>query len=234
MSELARQTDDVTGVDADRRHLERGRRVWDRWSDHYRLSEEDFEPMREDAMDRLGLEPGDVALDVGCGPGVNFERLREAVGPEGRVVGIDYSPKMVESARDRVDDNGWENVDVVRADAASVALDEGSFDGAIASLSMSVMPDPRATAENVAAALRPGNRFVVFDLRLVPSGPLRVVNPLLSLFLRWFANWNADDHVPDALRTAFGDVDVVRTYGAGTAYTAVATKADGRDRSTGR
>ncbi len=205
--------------------------MWDRWSDHYRLSESDFEPMREDAMDRLGLERGDAVLDVGCGPGVNFDRLRELVGPEGRVVGVDYSPGMVESARKRVADRGWENVAVVRADAASVGLDSESFDGAIASLSMGVMPDARATAEHVHALLRPGSRFVVFGLRPVPSGPLRVVNPLLSRCLRWVANWNPDNDVPGALRAAFDGVDVARTYGAGTAYTAVAAKAGAPDRS---
>ncbi|WP_121821179.1 class I SAM-dependent methyltransferase [Halostella salina] len=226
MSEPMPRSDGGPENDADRRHLERNRRVWDRWSDHYGLSERDFEPMREDAMARLGVGRGDAVLDIGCGPGVNFDRLRELVGSEGRVVGVDYSPGMVERARARVDDRGWGNVAVVRADATTVEPSGGPFDSAIASLSMSVMPDARATARNVASLLRPGGRFVVFDLRLIPSGPLRVVNPLLSLCLRLVANWNPENDVPGALRATFDGVEAVRTYGAGTAYTAVATRAE--------
>lgn len=210
--------------EVDREHVERSRQLWDRWSGRYGASERDFAPLLDDAVERLGLEPGDDVLDIGCGPGTNLHRLRELVGPHGRVVAVDVSPKMVERARRRVVDEGWENVEVIRADASRLALDQGRFDGALASLSLSVMPDVEAAARRVDAALAPETRVVVLDLRLVPSGPLRLVNPLLSLFYRWFANWNADDDVLDALGEVFDDVAVEETYAAGACYRAVATK----------
>jgi ubiquinone/menaquinone biosynthesis C-methylase UbiE len=205
------------------RHLERSRAVWDRWSDHYGLSENDFEPMREAAIDRLRLGPGDRVLDVGCGPGVNFEYVRRQVGSEGEILAVDYSPEMVERARRRVADRGWENVEVVCADAATADLGAG-FDAAVATLSMSVMPDVRAAVENVHGSLAPGGQFVVFDLRAVPGGPARVLNPLLRGLLYWLANWNPDGDVPGSLAAVFGESDVVETYAAGVAYAALATK----------
>jgi len=204
-------------------HLARSRRVWDRWSDHYGLSERDFEPMREAAIDRLDLGAGDRVLELGCGPGVNFERIRRDVGESGRLVAVDYSPGMVERARRRVEEAGWENVEVVRADATTADLGEG-FDAALATLSLSVMPDVRAAAENAHRSLAPGGRFVVFDLRPVPTGPLRVLNPVLWRFFRTFANWNPDGDVPAALAAVFDRSEVVDTYAAGVAYTAVADK----------
>lgn len=213
----------------DRDHLERSRKVWDRWSDYYGKSEEDFGPMLEEAVGRLTLDRGDSVLEIGCGPGVNFERLRAQVGPAGRIVAVDYSPKMVEKARERAATNGWDNVEVRRADATSVDLDE-TFDGALASLSMSVMPDATAAAQRVRDSLAPGSRFVVFDLRTVPSGPWRVVNPFLSLFYRWFANWNPDADVVGALEATFDEVHVEKTYAAGACYRAVARTADSADR----
>ena len=206
-------------------HLSRGRAVWDRWSDHYGLSESDFEPMRETAMDYLELEPGDGVIDIGCGPGVNFERIRSDVGPDGTLVAVDYSPKMIEKARARVSDHGWGNVDVIRADATTAELGEG-YDAAIATLSMGVMPDCKKAAANVYRSLAPGGRFVVFDLRSVPSGPLRILNPLLRGFLYWFANWNAECDVIDSLEDVFERVDVVETYAAGIGYTVLATKSE--------
>lgn len=206
-------------------HLSRSRAVWDRWSNHYKLSESDFEPMRETAMEYLELESGDRVLDIGCGPGVNFERVRSDVGSDGTLVAVDYSPKMIERARARVADHGWENVEVVRADATTADLGE-CYDAAIATLSMGVMPGCEKAAANIYRSLAPGGRFVVFDLRPVPSGPLRIVNPLLRRFLYWFANWNAEDDVFVSLETVFDRVDVVETYATGIGYTVLAIKAE--------
>ena len=230
MSETTRsaadEIDSDPDSDSDEGHLERSRRVWNWWSDHYELSESDYEPMRETAVGYLGLEPGDAVLDIGCGPGVNFELLRKAVGSEGRVVAVDYSPEMVDRARGRVADRGWENVAVRRADATRVELEPSAYDAAIATLSLSVMPSPERAVERVRDALVPGGRFAVFDIRLVPSGPLRIVNPLLARALHLVANWNADADVPAAAERVFGECEVVETYFAGVNYTAVATRPD--------
>lgn len=219
----SRDTDGVdrsTVAEEHAAHLERSRAVWNRWSDNYTLSERDFEPMREVAIDHLGLQQGDRVLEIGCGPGVNFERVRGDIGPMGELVAVDYSPDMASNARDRIANRGWENVTVRVDDAATADLD-GSFDAALATLSLSIMPDVRKAAETVADVLAPGSRFVVFDLRAIPEGPARVVNPFLRGFLRWFANWNADETVLDALEAVFDRCEVVESYGFGAAYTAV-------------
>jgi len=188
------------------------------------MSERDFEPMREEAIDSLALESGDRVLDIGCGPGVNLAMLREAVGPTGQVVAVDYSLEMVEKARERITDHGWENVEVVRADATRVNFEE-PFDAAIASLSMSLMPDVRRAVENVHRLLAPGAPFVVFDIRPFPEGPARILNPLVWRFLRWYANWNPDDDVLGSLGAVFPECDVLDTHTAGTTYTVLCRKA---------
>ncbi|ELY50058.1 class I SAM-dependent methyltransferase [Natronolimnohabitans innermongolicus] len=207
----------------DEAHLERSKAVWNRWSDWYALSERDLEPIREAAMDRLELESGDRVLDVGCGPGVNLERLRDDVGPNGEVVAVDYSPEMVAKARQRVADHGWENVAVRRADATQMAFDD-PFDAALATLSFSLMPDVRRASESVSDALASDGRFVVFDVRCVQRGPARLANPLLRRFLRWYANWHPDENVLDSLEAVFERCEVVERYAAGAGYTAVCEK----------
>ncbi|WP_339102878.1 methyltransferase domain-containing protein [Haloterrigena salinisoli] len=206
-------------------HLERSRAVWDRWSDWYGMSERDFEPIREAAIDLLELQAGDRVLEIGCGPGVNFERVRRDIGAEGELVAVDYSPEMLENARNRIAAHGWENVELRRADAARTAFDE-PFDAALATLSLSVMPDVRRTVETVSRSLRPGTRFAVVDVRPAPSGPLRVLNPLIRRFLRWYANWNPDGDVVGSLEAVFDRCEIVDTHLAGTAYTAVCEKRD--------
>lgn len=108
---------EVTGEIA----FKRGQHVYDRWSSHGRLYDAVMrltEPLRNDAFTALSVEPGETVLDLGCGPGQNVDRLQEAVGPAGQVVGLDDSPGMVERARARVSDNGWSNVDIVETDDA--------------------------------------------------------------------------------------------------------------------
>ncbi|MDF9744037.1 class I SAM-dependent methyltransferase [Natrinema salsiterrestre] len=204
-------------------HLERSRTVWNRWSDYYGQSERDFEPIREAAIDRLTLEPVDRVLEVGCGPGVNFERIREEIGADGELVAVDYSPGMVANARERIEAHGWENVSVRQADATVVAFDK-PFDAALASLSLSVMPDVRRAVENVYRSLVPGARLAVVDVRPAPSGPLRVLNPLIRRFFRWYANWNPDGDVAGSLEAVFDTCELADTHFAGTAYTALCAK----------
>jgi ubiquinone/menaquinone biosynthesis C-methylase UbiE len=54
---------------------------------------------RRRAAQRLGLNPGDRVLEIGCGTGRNLPYLREAVGPEGRIYGVDLSAGMLAKAR---------------------------------------------------------------------------------------------------------------------------------------
>lgn len=210
-----------------RDHLERSETVWDRWSDWYTLSERDFEPIREDLLAHLDLKPGDRVLDVGCGPGVNFAPIRGAIGDGGRLVAVDYSPEMVAKARTRVDDRGWENVTVERADATTAELG-GPFDAAVATLSLSVMPDVARAVENVHDALEPGGSLAVLDLQPFQFGLRRAVNPLLRRFFQWYANWNPDGDVRDAVDDAYGGYDLLDEHLLGAAYTLVATRSPWR------
>ncbi|GAA0254050.1 class I SAM-dependent methyltransferase [Haladaptatus pallidirubidus] len=119
MTDIERRPEDETQY---RDHLQRSETVWNRWSDWYRTSEQDFEPFRTELITQLGLREGDRVLEIGCGPGVNFSLIWEAIGEDGQLVATDYSPEMVTKARERITTNGWENIEVVRADATTANL----------------------------------------------------------------------------------------------------------------
>src|SRR5712691_9111871 len=94
--------------------------------------------IRPRAVRRLKLKSGDRVLEVGSGTGRNLPHLSRAVGPEGRVYGVDISEGMLARAQESCDRNGWTNVTLIRSDAAEYELPE-AVDGAIFSLSYCVM-----------------------------------------------------------------------------------------------
>jgi len=196
----------------------RCRRLYDRWAERarlYRVVERLSAPIRERALAELAATPGDTAVDVGCGPGGNPAELADAVGPDGRVLGVDVSRGMVRRARERVAGTG--PVEVVRADATRPPLPVDGVDVALASLALSAMPGAATAVEAVADALGPGGRFVVLDGR-APGGVCG--RPVRWLF-SWVANWQPTD-VVGLLRETFASVEVVAEYDAGAAFVAVA------------
>ena len=158
-------------------------RIYRFWAPNYELANVyllgQLPRFRRVAVDKLQLQPGAKVLDLSCGTGANFPLLEAEIGPEGRVVGLDYTPEMVAEARRRVEREGWENVELVEADAASFELDE-RFDAVIWMLAASVVPGWQLALERAAAHLKPGGRLVIADGRLSD---------------RWYAlpfNWVAD------------------------------------------
>lgn len=200
---------------------------WDFWSAReslWSVYESDTQELRRTAVSHLELEPGDTVLDVGCGPGTNFELLREAVGPDGHVLGVDISSGMVDRATERIETHGWDNVDAVRGDATALSVSDGRFDGALATTAVSATPDVRATVENVYATLSADATFAVYDIRLVPSGGGRLLNPVIERFYRAFGNWNRDEDVITELKRSFDNTTVVDEFALGTNYIAIADK----------
>lgn len=120
---------------------------------------------------QLSLRPGDTVVDIGCGTGLNFALLEEAIGPTGRIVAVDLSDDMLAAARRRTQKYGWDNVELLQADATTVTprtvtdLAGGRVDAVLATYSLSLMQDWRAAwAMMLAVAGRPA-RLCVVDMQ---------------------------------------------------------------------
>ena len=113
------------------------------------------------AADALHLSPGDTVVEMGCGTGANLPALRERVGPEGRVVGIDLTPGMLRQARERVERRGWDNVHVCRADATRPPVE--GVDAILESFVVGLLPDPAAAVACWVDAVVPGGRVALLE-----------------------------------------------------------------------
>jgi ubiquinone/menaquinone biosynthesis C-methylase UbiE len=184
------------------------RRVWDYVSGPSTVIERI--PSATTAMHRAmliatGIGPGNAVLDLGCGAGIYFSPVRAAVGRAGRLVGVDLSTAAVRRSRERVEREGWDNVEVHHADAATDDLGEARYDAVFAMYSLSAIPDYRAAIRRAHTALRPGGRMFVADVRLVPGGRAAPLIRLLRAIYRGLAGATGDDITP-AIRETFRTV----------------------------
>lgn len=130
---------------------------------------------RKKAVKALNLQLGDTVVEIGCGTGLNFPLLQKAVGPEGKIIGVDLTDAMLTQARKQIDDRGWSNVELVQSDARSYQFPQ-HVDGVISTFAMMLMPEYDQIVKNGAAALAAGKRFVILDLKEPANLPGWLVN----------------------------------------------------------
>jgi ubiquinone/menaquinone biosynthesis C-methylase UbiE len=124
---------------------------------------------RLQALRALAPQPGMTVVDVGCGTGASFPALVDAVGPSGKVIGVDASTGMLRKAQARVQRSGWHNV--VLRDARSqspelIARELGPIERVHCFLSLSVIDSWRETLDAWWQVLEPGGRIVIADVHI--------------------------------------------------------------------
>ena len=138
------------------------------------------------AVRALDLRPGDSVVDVACGTGLNFPLIEEAIGPDGRIVGVDLTDAMLAQAEDRIKKNGWSNISLVQADAAVFDFPT-EVDAIVSTYALTQVPECAAVIARGATALSGGGRWVVLDL-MVPAKTPRWLMQLGTATLRPFTS----------------------------------------------
>lgn len=151
--------------------------------------------IRARTIEKLALRPGDRVLDVACGTGLSLTALRNAVGPEGEVVGIELSPDMIGLARHRVREAGWTNVRLLESTIESAAI-PGPLDAVLFHFTHDVLRSP-AALERVFNAVRPDARIAFAGMKYAPwwAAPVNLIvrakaRPYMTTFEGLAAPWD--------------------------------------------
>jgi len=121
----------------------------------------DVVAQRRQVLQALALTKAERVLDIGSGPGLLDYDMAGAVGPEGRVRGIDISEAMLAMSRTRCVDQPW--VDFQVADATKLPYSDGSFDAAVSTQVYEYVADIPAALAELYRVLRTGGRAVILD-----------------------------------------------------------------------
>ena len=177
---------------------------------------------RREAVRALQLQPGETVVDMGCGTGLNFGLLYDAVGPSGRIVGVDLTDGMLEQARRRVRRAGWQNVELVEADLASYAFPE-DMNAAIATFVLEMVPAYDAVIRHASEALPQRGRLALFGLREPENWPEWLIH--LGVWLNepfGMSRDYASFHPWESVRRHMREVEHRKLF-AGAAYLSVGT-----------
>ena len=132
------------------------------------------------AVDSLNLQSGDTVVEIGCGTGLNFELYQEQIGPTGKIIGVDLTDAMLDQARQRVRENGWENVELVHQDANEYAF-PAEVNGVISTFAFSLIPEAPAIVRRAASALAAGGRMVLVDFQIPENWPDWLISAAMTI-----------------------------------------------------
>jgi trans-aconitate methyltransferase len=159
---------------------------------------EELRPQSADLLNRIGLRPGQSAIDLGCGPSGILDLLSAAVSPGGRVVGLDADPAHTTMAARYAREHGMANVEVVTADARRTGLPSASFDLVHARTLLVTIPGPAEVVAEMVRLAKPGGWVASQEPDIEHAlcyPPLPAWDRLREIFRISFGRAGADLHI---------------------------------------
>ncbi len=161
-------------------------------------------------------QPGETVLDLGSGAGIDAFLAAREVGPEGRVIGVDMTPAMIDRARDNAAKDGYANVEFRLGEIEHLPVTDASVDVIVSNCVVNLSPEKDQVFREAYRALKRGGRMLVSDLVLERPLPAEI-RESVEAYVGCIAGASLKEDYLRLIRDAgFQEVTIVREgrYGA--------------------
>jgi arsenite methyltransferase len=155
------------------------------------------------------LRLGEVVVDLGSGGGLDVFLAAKMVGPEGRAIGIDMTPAMIERARANAASGGYTNVEFYQSTIDSIPLPDASVDCVISNCVLNLAPNKPAVFHEIARILKPGGRLAVSDIALKGELPEAIARSMAAYVGCIGGAIRIEDYRAGLLAVGFEHVEIV-------------------------
>jgi len=155
------------------------------------------------------LREGEIALDLGSGAGFDCFLAANKVGKNGKVIGVDMTPEMVEKARENAEKNNYKNVEFRLGEIESLPVADNSVDIIISNCVINLAPDKKRVFRETFRALKPGGRLMISDIVLLKELPDTIKNSIEAYVSCVSGAIMKDEYIEAIKEAGFREVKII-------------------------
>jgi SAM-dependent methyltransferase len=124
------------------------------------------------------IKKGDTVIDLGSGAGNDCFVARAEAGETGKIIGIDFTPEMIEKARENVKRRGYTNIEFIQGDIENMPLESNLADVIVSNCVLNLVPNKKAAFNEIYRVLKPNGHFSISDIVLLGDLPEEVISAI--------------------------------------------------------
>ena len=158
-----------------------------------------------------GIKEGNTVLDLGSGAGNDCFIARAETGESGKVIGIDFSPQMIEKARNNARKRGYTNIEFIEGDIEEMPLTENSIDVVVSNCVLNLLPEKNRIFKEIYRVLKNGGHFCISDVVLNGRFPKEFTDNA-SMYAGCIASAiQREEYLNEISNAGFANIKVERT-----------------------